>query len=125
MKKIVRKLKIFFWSWLILAPDFVNGQGCTDDEDNPVICDPLEVSSITEFLENLVDAITYLSIPAIVIAIIYAGFLFVTAGGDQSQIEDAKQTAKYVFVGAAIILGAELITDILVNTAESVGVDIP
>lgn len=101
-----------------LLPAVVSAQ-CADSQ---VICNPLEVNSVTAFLGELISAITTLAIPVIVIFIIYAGFLFVTAGGDQGQLETAKKTALYTMIGSIIILGARLLSDILVNTAGNLGV---
>lgn len=76
-----------------------------------------------QFLNDLIGAITFLAIPVIVMFIIYAGFLFVTAGGDESQIETAKKTAVYTLIGASIILAADLISEVLSSTASNVGVE--
>ena len=46
----------------------------------------------------------------VVIMIIYSGFLFVTARGNPDKIEDAKRTLLYVVIGAAILLGASVIS---------------
>lgn len=81
---------------------------------------PLEASNLQEFLGDLVEALVVLSIPVIVFFIIYAGFTFVTSGGDTSKIEKAKKTALYTMIGAAVILGASLIAGILEGTYESI-----
>jgi hypothetical protein len=91
-------------------------------QDSAQVTNPLESDNIGQFLEDVLDTITTLSVPVIALMIIYAGFMFVTAGGDEGQIEDAKKTALYTAIGAAIILGAELIVTVLENTAESFGV---
>lgn len=114
-KKIASYSAIFIAN---LLPTVVAAQ-CADSQ---VICNPLEVNTITAFLGELVRAITTLAIPVIVIFIIYSGFLFVTAGGDQGKLETAKKTAFYTMIGSIIILGARLLSDILVNTAGNLGV---
>lgn len=85
------------------------------------VTNPLDAENVGQFLLDIVDVITTLAVPVIAIMIIYAGFLFVTAGGDENQIETAKDTALYVAIGAAIILGADLIIAVLENTTESIG----
>jgi len=96
---------------------------CTDDENNPVVCNPLKDDSITKFLERVVDVLVTLSIPVIAVAIIYSGFLFITAGGNKDKIEKAKDFALYTLIGAGIIIGAEVIITVLENTASGLGVD--
>jgi len=104
---------------ILLAQDDV----CTDGEGNPVVCNPLEAESITGFLETVVDVLVTLSIPVIAVAIIYSGFLFITAGGNKDKIEKAKSFALYTLIGAGIIIGAEVIITVLENTASGLGVD--
>lgn len=118
MYKIITAQLIIFAS--LLLPKVARGQGCDSSEE---LCNPLQVDTVTGFLGELVDAITYLSIPVVVFFIIYSGFLFVTAGGDTGKIETAKKTALYTVVGAAVILGADLLSDVLMNTASNLGVD--
>ena len=51
-----------------------------------------------------------------VLIIMWAGFLFVTAGGDSSKITKAKDTLLYGAIGAAIILGAKVISEVVQAT---------
>ncbi|MBX4199134.1 pilin [Candidatus Parcubacteria bacterium] len=54
-----------------------------------------------------------------VVAFIWAGFLFVTAGGDEGQIKTAKAALLYAAIGTAVLLGAAAITTVLQNTINS------
>jgi cytochrome bd-type quinol oxidase subunit 2 len=45
----------------------------------------------------------------VVIMIIYSGFLFVTARGNEEQIKTARRSFTYAAIGAAILLGAKAI----------------
>lgn len=65
------------------------------------------VTSIYDFVQAVLGNIV-LPIGSIVVVffIIYAGYLFVTAGGNESQLEKAKHTLLWVLVGAAILLGS-------------------
>jgi len=52
----------------------------------------------------------------IVLMIIYSGFLFVTARGDEQQITRAKNTFFWAIVGGAVLLGAEVLANAIVGT---------
>ncbi|MFZ3020331.1 MAG: hypothetical protein WA051_02330 [Minisyncoccia bacterium] len=52
----------------------------------------------------------------VIIMIIYSGFLFVTARGDESQLSTAKKTLLYAAIGAAILLGAVAIEKAIEGT---------
>ena len=46
-----------------------------------------------------------------VVALVYAGFLYVTAGGDDSRMESAKKIVIWVVVGILVILGSYAIVN--------------
>lgn len=74
------------------------------------------VNTIPELIAKILDIILKVAVPAIVLFIIYAGFLYVTARGDSKKIEAAHETLKYTILGAAIILAAWTIAQALVGT---------
>lgn len=77
-------------------------------------------SNIFEFIETVIDAAIKLGAVLAVLAIIYAGFLFVTAQGDETKIETAKKVLLYTAIGIAILLGARVITEIIKGTVTGV-----
>jgi hypothetical protein len=67
------------------------------------------IETIPQFLLLCVDLVFLFGMPIIVIFIIYAGFLFVTAGDNESQISKAKTTITWTLIGAAVLIGAKVI----------------
>ena len=67
------------------------------------------VKDIPSFLLLLVDLVFLIATPIIVVFIIYAGFLFVTAGGNEAQVTKAKTVILWTLIGAAVLLGAKVI----------------
>jgi hypothetical protein len=51
----------------------------------------------------------------LVIIIIYAGYLYMTAGGDTKQLTKAKDFLKNAIIGIIIVVGAYAITDFVVT----------
>ena len=74
-------------------------------------------TTLREFIYLLLNILQVVAIPLLVMCIIYGGFLLVTAGGDETQITKAKQWVLWSLVGGAIIVGAEVIADIVYGTA--------
>jgi hypothetical protein len=56
------------------------------------------------------------AVPFIAIMIIYSGLLFVTGRGNPEKIKQAKQTLTYTVIGAAIVLGAFVISAAIQGT---------
>lgn len=55
------------------------------------------------------------------IMIMYAGFLYVTAGGNETQIKKAHDALLYAVIGAAILLGAWVISNAIAATIRQLG----
>ena len=84
------------------------------------IANPLKVTSITGFLTAVIEVILVFAIPIIVLYIMYAGFLFVTANGEPGQLEKARNALLFAIVGGVIILGAFVIIDIIKGTVDNI-----
>lgn len=67
-------------------------------------------TTISELITALADfIINFIAIPLAVIMIIYAGFLFVTAGGNEEKIRRARRNLLWTVIGVAIILSAKVL----------------
>lgn len=68
------------------------------------------------FMASLLRVAFLIGTMVAVFFIIYAGFLYVTAGGDPGKIKTAHSTLLYAAIGTAILLGAQVIADVIKNT---------
>jgi hypothetical protein len=77
----------------------------------------------TDGIEGLLSALLNIFIviatPIVVLFIIYAGFLYVTARGNPQQIEQATRAFTYAVIGGVIILGAVALGEIIKNVVEA------
>jgi hypothetical protein len=109
MKKFITKntinylLKGFFYLILSLGLPFLVFAQC---ESGNGLKNPLTSCTFAELIENIARIIAIIGFPLAVICIIYSGFLFVTARGNEQQLEKAKRTIFWALVGTAILLGA-------------------
>lgn len=128
MIKIISKSLVFFLSLLILiSPIFVLAQTPTGGgapTQTPTgggaptqtvkysinIKNPFKSNNVKDLLTTIVNDIL-IPIGSVIatVMVIYAGFLFVTARGNATQIETAKKALLYAVIGAAILLGAWVI----------------
>ncbi len=67
---------------------------------------PLNSNTFAELVENIAEIVAQIGFPIAALAIIYSGFLFVSARGNEKQLEDAKRTFLWTIIGTAILLGA-------------------
>ena len=87
--------------------------------DGPGIPNPLagNVTDIISFVRFvLTNIVLPIGVVIVVFFVIYSGFLFVTAQGNASKLEDARKTFLWVVVGAAILLGSVVIAEAIKTT---------
>lgn len=87
----------------------------------PSFPNPLKVDSISGFVTEVVRLLITIGIPIATIFIIYAGFKFVTAGGNTTKIDEAKAMLLWTVVGTAVLLGAAIIANVVKNTITNIG----
>ena len=88
---------------------------------------PLKYDSIPAFLSALLDIVTIIMMPIIVLALIYGGFRFIKAQGNPKELDEAKQLFLWVLIGALLVLGASTLSRAIEGTVNEVkrGVEAP
>lgn len=84
------------------------------------LTNPLNSTSIIDFLDAILDIILIFALPIIVFFIIYAGFLFVTARGNEQQITTARRALTWAVVGGVIVLGANALVEVIQGTVNAI-----
>ncbi|MEK7503200.1 MAG: hypothetical protein AAB556_02005 [Patescibacteria group bacterium] len=79
---------------------------------------PLKSETIGELITAISDLAVAIGLPIAIIFIVYSGFLFVSARGNEKKLETAKEGFKWAVIGAAIIVGAKFLAEAVVNFAE-------
>jgi hypothetical protein len=77
---------------------------------------PIKAKNLNELLVDFLKVITTLGAIVVVFFFILAGFKYVTARGDEGKVSDATRMFTWTTVGAAVILGAQVIARVIENT---------
>ncbi len=103
------------------------GQGVTNN--NPTdqgetsnagrLANPLKFNSLNELLDGLLAAAIELGSIILTLALIYTGFLFVAARGNEENISKARRALMFTIIGGLIILGAAAIKEVITSTVTS------
>ncbi len=72
---------------------------------------PLCSQTFADLIANIAKIVAEIGLPIAAIAIIYAGFLFVTAGGNEEKVTKARKTFYWTILGTALLLGAWAIAE--------------
>ena len=83
---------------------------------------PISTTTLDGFLLKVLNVIVVLGVIVVTLFIIYAGFQYVTARGDEKKISEAHGTLTGVVIGAAIILGAKVIASAIQATVDQLNV---
>lgn len=87
--------------------------------DTVRIQNPLRADNIVQLFTDIIDILLVFAVPLIVFFIIYAGFLYVTARGNESTITKAHMALLYALIGGVLILGAKVLIEVIGGTVES------
>lgn len=87
--------------------------------DDVAFNNPLGVNSIQDLLVNLLEVVIIIAVPIIVFFVIYAGFMYVTAQGNATKIQNASRALTYALIGGVLIIGATAIAQIVRNLVDA------
>jgi len=77
---------------------------------------PLASQDIINIVKSFVLAVIYVGAPGLVVAIVWVGFLFISAQGNPEGLNDAKNIAVKVLLGGIILLSLWAIVSLVGNT---------
>lgn len=123
MKKILTKE--IWWYMIVMfltAITFLPSVSFAQQELNSGLKNPIGPSNITALVNSILNVVVTVGTVLVVLAIIYSGFLFISARGNPEKIKEAKSIFLWTIVGTIVLLGAQALSQIIVNTAKDVGV---
>lgn len=113
MKKLLFIIYFLFVAFLFVLPPQAHAQnwdGCIDS--NGVA----SLSCLPIVFGNIINAALIFIGSVALILFIYAGILFIRSGGDQKQVQTARQTITYAIIGLVLVLSSYAIINIIAYT---------
>lgn len=134
MKRIYTKIQylyylvIFFFPLILLGAQHGSntnpGGGGTNTNPNGIITlqNPLNGSGdLAAFIQTVInDIVLPVGGVVVVIFVIYSGFKFVIARGNEQKLAEAKRNLLWVFIGTAVLLGSWVISQAIGSTINSI-----
>lgn len=86
------------------------------------IKNPIESNSFMALIDGLAVAVRTVAEPLAILAIVFAGFRFVSASasGNQKGVTEARNMLVWILVGTAIIVGGSYLATAVSNTIQNV-----
>lgn len=133
MNKAISHLKYILYGFFLLpfvslaqgpvgdegGPGPIGGEGGPAGSAGSSLVNPLGNKTLMQLLSQILDVILVFAVPLIVFMIIYAGFMYVTARGNENQVGKASKALMYAVVGGMIILGAKVIMLVIQGTVDA------
>lgn len=83
------------------------------------LSNPISYNNIMDFVQAILQVVLKIGIPVAAMFIIYSGFLFVKAQGNEKELAEAKKAFTYAVIGTAILLGSWLLAQGIASTINS------
>lgn len=78
------------------------------------------LNTLPDFIIKLIKIVLYVGVPIVALAIIYTGFLFVSAQGEEKKLIEAKKAIVSTLIGAVLLLGAFVIANAIQQTVDDI-----
>jgi len=85
---------------------------------NTSLCNPLGYTSLTQFLQKLLQIVAEIGFPVIVLFLVYIGFLFIAAEGNPKKLASARSYLFWAVIGGLIVLGAQALSLAIQGTVD-------
>lgn len=115
---------------IVQAADTDGPTVTTSDTDKPqkaelvTLTNPLskKYDSIGGIVQGFVEIFSYIVVLGAVLALIWVGLQFILARGDPKKMNELKGWLFYIIIGVAVVIGARIIIQVVINTLSASGV---
>jgi cytochrome bd-type quinol oxidase subunit 2 len=105
------------------VPKSTLGGNVTVESSIFTLKNPLKVDSIGELIQSFIQIFTYLVIMFAVLMFIWIGFQYVVnaSQGNAKKIEELNKQLMWLIAGVAIVIGARVLIQVVINTLSATG----
>lgn len=84
------------------------------------IDNPIKATNLQELIERLLKLVYLIGVPVIVCFLLWAGFLFIEARGNDTKLTKARNNLLNVVIGTVLFLGAYTIAKVVIATIKDI-----
>lgn len=105
-----------------LSPSSYPTQSVVTGGGSVTLINPLKSgTSLTSFLNNILDFVIYVGSIIVILMLVFVGFKFVVAQGKDAALVEARKMLLWTIIGALVLLGAKAISAGILATVQSLG----
>lgn len=107
---------------VIMMPVVTYAQSSNDSNGTVKLQNPLKnIDSVGSLVQKFVEIFSYIVILFAVLALIWVGLQFILARGDSTKMKELKEWLFWIVVGVAVVIGARIIIEVIINTLSATG----
>jgi len=118
---ILKKYYYIIALFLLTSPFYVFASGGAVNLDT---FNPIGQNSVEGLIAAVLQFVVKIGAVVVVFFVIYAGFQFVTAQGNEEKITKARKSFLWTIIGALILLGAMTLSGVICRTANDLGANV-
>lgn len=120
MKINYKKILAFVFSLgVFVIPIFIFATGSSAPTTPITIKNPLGVDDVNGLITRIMRLVFLVGSLIVVFFIIFSGYKFVIAKGNPGDLEKAKNMFYATVIGGAILLGADIIANVIITTVKN------
>ncbi len=122
MKKLSFKIQYLILYLVLFLPSRSLFSQVGDPPTVTVTLDnPIKAKTFQELVEAILEVVVAIGTPIAILAIIYSGFLFVSARGNSEKLVKAREAFMWTIIGVAVLLGAKVLSTVISGTIKNLG----
>lgn len=104
----------------VTAPTTLMAQTTQTAAPTGGLTNPLnKIETLPQFLNAILDAVVNLGTIILILALVYVGFQFVVAQGNEEKLKSARSALMWTVIGGLVLLGAKSLGLVIQGTVES------
>lgn len=94
--------------------------GGTPSSGTGGLTNPLNsINSLPDLLDAILKAVVQIGSIILVLALVYVGFQFVVAQGNEEKLKSARSALMWTVIGGLVLLGAQVIESVILTTVKA------
>lgn len=119
--KNFRKLLPVLVLLVVVVPIFSYAQESIGASPTFNLKNPLKVDSVGGLVQSFVEIFSYIVILFAVLMLVFVGLKFILARGNADEMKKLKDWLLWIVVGVAVVIGARIIIEVVINTLSASG----
>lgn len=113
VQRTVKKFTAITAALKVLLLSFISARTAFGQEGPREIQNPIQARDFTAIIVNIADWAAAIAVPLMALVVLFAGYTYLTSGGNADQVKRANQTLTWAVAGFIIVLVARGVAELI------------